>query len=623
MPTIHTDNPGPCPRREESAPWVQEHGNAWLAAIVESSDDAIVSKDLDGVVTSWNPAAERIFGYTAEEMIGQSIARIIPADQLEEEKLILSRVRSGQRIEHFQTVRQRKDGSHVYLSISVSPVRDASGSIIGASKIARDITSQHDGERIRGLLAAIVESSDDAIISKDLNGTITSWNHAAQRLYGYAPEEMIGESVMKIVPPDLHDEELRILAKVREGHRIEHFETSRIARDGRRIEVSITVSPVRSSSGAIIGASKMARDLTSLREADRTRATLAAIVTGSDDAIISKTLRGIVSSWNPAAERLYGFRTEEMVGQSIMKIIPPHLQHEEEEILAKIRAGEPIDHFETVRQRKDGTLIEVSITVSPLRDSLGRVVGASKIARDITAQREAQRRKDEFLAVLAHELRNPLAPIRNAIALFAQPGLTPEQRGRAHAIAERQFAHMSRLLDDLLDVSRLTRGHVELKRSRVELHTLVQQALEATRSYYEERRHKLVVREAGEPIWLLADAVRITQILANLLTNAAKYTDAGGEVEIATRRAGDEAVITVSDNGIGFDRDMQRRLFVLFSQDRTAIARAAGGMGIGLALVREFVERHGGTVTGESGGPGKGSRFTVRIPCCEAAAASA
>ena len=623
MPTIHTDNPGPCPRREESAPWVQEHGNAWLAAIVESSDDAIVSKDLDGVVTSWNPAAERIFGYTAEEMIGQSIARIIPADQLEEEKLILSRVRSGQRIEHFQTVRQRKDGSHVYLSISVSPVRDASGTIIGASKIARDITSQHDGERIRGLLAAIVESSDDAIISKDLNGTITSWNHAAQRLYGYAPEEMIGESVMKIVPPDLHDEELRILAKVREGHRIEHFETSRIARDGRRIEVSITVSPVRSSSGAIIGASKMARDLTSLREADRTKATLAAIVTGSDDAIISKTLRGIVSSWNPAAERLYGFRTEEMVGQSIMKIIPPHLQHEEEEILAKIRAGEPIDHFETVRQRKDGTLIEVSITVSPLRDSLGRVVGASKIARDITAQREAQRRKDEFLAVLAHELRNPLAPIRNAIALFAQPGLTPEQRGRAHAIAERQFAHMSRLLDDLLDVSRLTRGHVELKRSRVELHTLVQQALEATRSYYEERRHKLVVREAGEPIWLLADAVRITQILANLLTNAAKYTDAGGEVEIATRRAGDEAVITVSDNGIGFDRDMQRRLFVLFSQDRTAIARAAGGMGIGLALVREFVERHGGTVTGESGGPGKGSRFTVRIPCCEAAAASA
>ena len=618
MPNIHSDKAGPCPRGEGSAPWVPEHGYAWLAAIVESSDDAIVSKDLDGVVTSWNPAAERIFGYSAAEMIGQSIARIIPPGQLEEEKLILSRIRSGQRIEHFQTVRQRKDGTHVYLSISVSPVRDASGTIIGASKIARDITSQHDGERIRGLLAAIVESSDDAIISKDLNGTITSWNHAAQRLYGYAPEEIIGQSVMKIVPPDLHEEELRILAKVREGHRIEHFETSRIAKDGRRIEVSITVSPVRSSSGAIIGASKMARDLTSLREADRTRATLAAIVTGSDDAIISKTLRGIVSSWNPAAERLYGFRSEEMVGQSIMKIIPPHLQHEEEEILAKIRAGERLDHFETVRQRKDGTLVEVSLTVSPLRDSLGRVVGASKIARDITAQREAQRRKDEFLAVLAHELRNPLAPIRNAIALFAQPGLTAEQRARAHAIADRQFAHMSRLLDDLLDVSRLTRGHVELKRSRVELHTLVQQALEATRGYYEDRRHKLVVREAGEPIWLLADAVRITQILANLLTNAAKYTDAGGEVEIATRRAGDEAVITVSDNGIGFDRDMQRRLFVLFSQDKAAMGRAAGGMGIGLALVREFVERHGGTVTGESGGPGKGSRFTVRLPCCEA-----
>ncbi|HET7404459.1 MAG TPA: PAS domain-containing sensor histidine kinase [Usitatibacter sp.] len=618
MPNIHTDKSCPNPQREESAPRVPEQANAWLAAIVESSDDAIVSKDLDGVVTSWNPAAERIFGYTAAEMIGQSIMRIIPPDQLEEEKLILSRVRSGQRMEHFQTVRRRKDGTHVHLSISVSPVRDANGTIIGASKIARDITSQHDGDRVRGLLAAIVESSDDAIISKDLNGTITSWNQAAQRLYGYTPEEIVGQSVLKIVPPELYDEEHRILAKVREGHRVEHFHTSRVAKDGRRIEVSITVSPVRSSSGAIIGASKMARDLTSLREADRTKATLAAIVTGSDDAIISKTLHGIVTSWNPAAERLYGFRSEEMVGHSIMKIIPPHLQHEEEEILAKLRAGERLDHFETVRQRKDGTLVEVSLTVSPLRDSLGRVVGASKIARDITAQREAQRRKDEFLAVLAHELRNPLAPIRNAIALFAQPGLGVEQRARAHAIAERQFAHMSRLLDDLLDVSRLTRGHVELRRSRVQLHTLVQQAVEATRAPYEDRRHKLVVREAEEPIWLLADAVRITQILANLLNNAAKYTDAGGEVEIATRRAGDEAVITVSDNGIGFDRDMQRRLFVLFSQDKAAISRAAGGMGIGLALVREFVERHGGTVTGESAGPGKGSRFTVRLPCCEA-----
>jgi PAS domain S-box-containing protein len=517
-------------------------------------------------------------------------------------------------------MRQRKDGSKVYVSVSVSPVRDASGTIIGASKIARDITAQHDGERASALLAAIVESSDDAIISKDLNGTITSWNRAAQRLYGYSAEEMVGQPVLKIVPPELHPEEHRILEQVRAGHRIEHLHTTGVTRDGKRVEVSVTFSPVRSASGAIIGVSKVARDLTALHEADRARAVLAAIVTGSDDAIISKTLHGVILSWNPAAERLYGFRTEEMVGQSIMKIIPPHLQHEEDEILAKIRAGERIDHFETTRQRKDGSLIEVSITVSPLRDSLGRVVGASKIARDITAQREAQRRKDEFLAVLAHELRNPLAPIRNAIALFAQPDLRPEQRARALAIAERQFVHMSRLLDDLLDVSRLTRGHVELKRSRVELHALVRQAVEATRAPYEERRHRLHVREAGEPIWLDADAVRVTQILANLLTNAAKYTDPGGEVELCTRRAANEAVITVVDNGMGFDREMQRRLFVPFSQHKDAISRAAGGMGIGLALVREFVERHGGTVTAESEGPGRGSRFTVRLPCCEAPA---
>jgi PAS domain S-box-containing protein len=371
---------------------------------------------------------------------------------------------------------------------------------------------------------------------------------------------------------------------------------------------------VRNAAGAIIGAWKVARHLRAGREADRTRATLAAIVTGSDDAIISKTLDGIVTSWNPAAERLYGFTSDEMVGQSILRIIPVHLYFEEEHILSKIRVGERIDHFETTRMRKDGSIVHVSLTVSPLRDSNGRLIGASKIARDITAQRDAQRKKDEFLAVLAHELRNPLAPIRNAIALFGQPNTTKVQQDRAHAIAERQFQHMSRLLDDLLDVSRLTRGRVELKLQHVELRSLVQQAVDATRTLMGERMHKLEVSHSEEPLVLEADPVRITQIVANLLTNAAKYTDPGGAITLSTRRDRDEAVIEVADNGIGFDAEMHERLFELFSQEQSALARAAGGLGIGLALVREFVERHGGTVAAYSAGPGKGSRFTVRLP---------
>jgi len=594
---------------------VAGRANAWLAAIVDSSDDAIVSKDLHGIVTSWNPAAERIFGYTQEEMIGSSILRIIPEDLYGEERYILGRIRNGQRVDHFETVRRRKDGGLVHISVSVSPVRDGSGIVVGASKIARDITARFEGDRARGLLGAIVESSDDAIISKDLTGIVTSWNRAAEKLYGYTSAEMVGQPVLRIVPPELHDEEERILAKIRAGERIDHYETARIAKDGRRIEVAITVSPVRNAAGAIIGASKVARDLTPEREAERNRATLAAIVTGSDDAIISKTLRGIVTSWNPAAERLYGYTAEEMVGQSILRIIPPGMEGEEEEILAKIGQGERLDHFETTRLRKDGRLVRVSLTVSPVRDSLGRLIGASKIARDITGQEEAQRRKDEFLAVLAHELRNPLAPIRNAITLFAQPGANDAQRARALTIAERQVQHMARLLDDLLDVSRITNGRVELKKERVQLGILVQQAVEATRGLFESKRHHVRVVEAPEAIWLQADPVRVTQILANLLTNAAKYTDNDGCVLLETRREGNEAVITVSDNGIGFSAEMQQRLFVLFSQDETALARAAGGLGIGLALVREFAERHGGTVTGESLGPGLGSKFTVRLPC--------
>jgi two-component system sensor histidine kinase VicK len=589
--------------------------NSWLAALIESSDDAIVSKDLDGTVTSWNAAAERIFGFTAEEMIGSPILKIIPEDLHGEERHILSRIRQGLKVEHFETVRRRKDGRLINIWVTVSPVRDSAGSIVGASKIARDVTAQHEGDRARGLLASIVESTDEAIISKDLTGNVTSWNRAAERLYGYTAQEMLGQPVLRIVPPELHDEEARILAKVRAGERLEHLRTTRVAKNGRRIEVEITVSPVRNAVGAIIGASKIARDLSARDEAERDRATLAAIVTGSDDAIISKTLEGIVTSWNPAAERLYGYSADEMVGQSILRIVPVHLYFEEEHILSKIRAGERIEHFETMRIRKDGKLVAVSLTVSPVRDSLGRLIGASKVARDISAQREAQRRKDEFLAVLAHELRNPLAPIRNAIALFGQPNTTPAQRERAQTIAERQFQHMARLLDDLLDVSRLTRGRVELKKEHVELRSLVQQAVEATRGIMAERSHQLAVAHSDAAIFLDADPVRITQVVANLLTNAAKYTDPGGHISIATRREGGEAVIEVADDGIGFGLEMRDRLFELFSQDKNALARAAGGLGIGLALVREFVERHGGTVHGDSEGPGRGSRFSIRLPC--------
>ncbi len=464
------------------------------------------------------------------------------------------------------------------------------------------------------LLAAIVSSSDDAIISKNLDGIITSWNAGAERIFGYMPQEMIGQSVLKLIPPELRGEEAEILAQVKAGARVEHYETVRLTRAGARVHVSLTVSPVKGPSGKVIGASKIARDISDRITADRNSAVLAAIVQSSDDAIISKDLTGIITSWNPAAERLYGFTAGEMVGSSIMKIVPTHLVGEEERILAQIRSGEKLDHYETTRLTKTGGTVEVFITVSPIRDHDGRVVGASKIARDMSAQREAQRRKDLFLAVLAHELRNPLAPIRNAVALMKHESLSEQQRQRALLMAERQTTHMARLLDDLLDISRLSTGKVELKRERMDLRVTADQAVESVRPMLLGRHHTLSLENEGDPLWMQADPVRILQILSNLLSNAVKYTDPHGRIGVTVAREGGEAVVSVTDTGIGFSEQTRAHLFTLFAQAEGVGALSAGGLGIGLALTREFVERHGGTVQGESAGPGLGSRFTVRLP---------
>jgi PAS domain S-box-containing protein len=233
-----------------------------LAAIVDSSDDIIVSKNLDGIITSWNNTAQRVFGYSAKEAIGAHITLIIPKDRLPEEDSIISRVRRGERIEHFDTVRQRKDGTLIDISLTISPVRDSSGRIVGASKVAREITDRKRAERSTALLAAIVDSSDDAIVSKTLDGIITTWNKSAERIFGYLPEEAIGKHITLIIPRDRWDEESSIIARIRSGERVDHFQTLRRRKDGSLVDVSLTISPVKDSAGNIIGASKVARDIT-------------------------------------------------------------------------------------------------------------------------------------------------------------------------------------------------------------------------------------------------------------------------------------------------------------------------------------------------------------------------
>jgi PAS domain S-box-containing protein len=467
----------------------------------------------------------------------------------------------------------------------------------------------------RGRLAELedfLERAAEGLHMVGPDGTILWANQAELDMLGYARDEYVGHKIQEFhVDAEVIGD---FLQRLLHGETM-HSRPARLwCRDGSIKYVAVSSNGLFRN-GDFVCTRCLTRDVTGERQAEIAQARLAAIVESCDDAIISKSLDGTITSWNAAAESMYGYSAAEIVGSSVMTIVPPELRTEEEQILARLSAGERIDHFQTVRVTKGGQRLDVSISISPVCDRNGRVIGASKIARDISAQLEEQRRKDQFLAILAHELRNPLAPVRNALAIFRQPGVSADQRERAQQIAERQTEHMARLLDDLLDVSRITTGRVELKKRRLALKPLLEHAAEAVRDAMAAKGHVFDVHLSPDEVWLDADPVRIQQVVTNLLTNAAKYTDAGGAIELRSEAAGNEVAITVRDNGIGFLAEDRARLFTLFCQAASAGHRTAGGLGIGLALVREFVERHGGTVEAQSDGPLLGSTFTVRLPC--------
>jgi PAS domain S-box-containing protein len=366
---------------------------------------------------------------------------------------------------------------------------------------------------------------------------------------------------------------------------------------------------------------------------------LAAIVESADDAIVGKTLDGVVTNWNRAAERIFGFSAEEMIGQSISRIIPPERRDDFPMILEAVRRGDRVEHYETERVRKDGRRIFVSLTVSPIRDARGRIIGISKIARDVTerrrldAQREqlvaivqrshaeaaaANRAKDEFLATLGHELRNPLAAVRNAVE-SAQ--LDPALRARALEIATRQSRRLSRLVDDLLDVARLTQGGIRLNRETVAVAEILGNALESTSFLIEEQGHTLSVSLPSDTLRVDCDSLRLEQVLVNLLSNAAKYTPRGGRIELSGERENGHAVIRVRDDGIGIPPEELSRIFEPFFQTPRERERGAGGLGVGLTVARSFVLLHGGTLEAFSAGPGAGAEFVMRLPAAPDAVA--
>ena len=353
---------------------------------------------------------------------------------------------------------------------------------------------------------------------------------------------------------------------------------------------------------------------------DETGARLAAIVASSDDAIVSKDLRGIIQTWNRSAERIFGYTADEVIGRSITIIIPEERLGEETEVLRRICAGESVDHFETVRQAKDGRLIDISLTVSPIFGASGQIIGASKIARDITEQmrlkREAEhasRLKDEFLATLSHELRTPLNAVLGYAMLLSEGSLAPDQQNKATVVIRRNAEVLARLVDDLLDASRIVTGKMHLQFGPCDLGALLREALEVVSQAIQAKSLRLEVSIAEtEPV--IGDCDRLRQVFWNLLTNAIKFTPLGGSVTVGVEGVGAFVRVVVRDTGIGIPAQAIPYVFQRFWQVESTATREHGGLGLGLALSRHLVELHGGTIAVESAGTGKGAEFRIELP---------
>ena len=355
---------------------------------------------------------------------------------------------------------------------------------------------------------------------------------------------------------------------------------------------------------------------------------LAAIVDSSDDAIVSKDLNGIVITWNRAAERIFGYTADEMIGQSIRRIIPDHLQQEEDEVLARIRQGDRVDHYETIRQRKDGTLVPISLTVSPIRRTDGTIIGASKIARDITdAKRiqeererllylaqEAGRLRDEFLATLSHELRTPLNAIVGYSRMLQAGLLEGDRSDRAMEAVVRNATALTQIVEDVLDISRIIKGKVRLNVQKIDLSEIVTEAVETVRPAADAKgvRLETIVDAAASPV--AGDPDRMQQIMWNLLSNAVKFTGRGGTVQVRVGRIGSHVEIAVSDTGIGIAQEFLPHVFERFRQADGSISRERGGLGLGLSITRHLVELQGGRISVASEGSGKGSTFRIELP---------
>jgi PAS domain S-box-containing protein len=647
-----------------------------LATIVDSMDDAVITKDLDGIILSWNGGAERLYQYRAEEVIGQPISLLIPPEQPDELPAIMARFKRGERVDHYETTRVRKDGTRLDISVTISPIRDPHGRIIAAAAVARDISDRRRAERIRNARVAVAQVLAESQSLADAGprilqavGEALAWDYGGlwlvddhARVLRCAEVWVRGGLPLAEFASVSHDRTFtsgtglpgRVWLKglpawIVDVATDDNFPRAAIA-DRAGLHGALAYPIVLG--GQVVGVIEFfSRDV---RAPDTDLLDMMATIGGqigqfierrTAEAQLSRSEQelsdffenasvgahwagpdGIILRANQAELDMLGYERDEYVGHHVAEF------HADQDVINDIQRR--LERAETVRdcearmRCKDGTIKTVLIDASVMRGEDGRFIHTRCFTRDLSDRKRLEReleqhiaelaavdrRKNEFLATLSHELRNPLAPIRNALELMQLGGDDPQALANARGIIERQAQHLVRLVDDLLDVSRIASGKIGLRRERLALHAAIEGAVETSRPLIQAAGHTLTVVEPPEPIYLHGDATRLAQVFANLLNNAAKYTDSGGRISLTVERCGGEAVVSVEDTGVGISAQSLPTIFDMFTQVDPTPERQHGGLGIGLALVQALVTLHGGTVEAHSGGPGKGSRFVVRLP---------
>ncbi len=612
-----------------------------LRVTLRSIGDAVIATDVAGTVTYLNTVAEAVTGWSELEAVGQpleTIFRIVnetsreratnPAERALREGTVVGLAN--------HTVLIRRDGTECPIDDSAAPIRDDHGVVSGCVLIFRDVTAQRQNERERQSqlltarrLASIVESSEVAIVGKRLDGTIETWNAAAERVFGHSAVDAIGRHISLVIPPERLAEEDRIIATLKEGRRVEHFETERIRADGRRVVVSLSVSPIKDGDGNVVGASKIVRDVTHERQVEAERSRLITLIENSTDFIGVYGLDAVPIFVNHAGLEMVGLESIEAAREvSAWDFFFPEDQARiRDELFPAVLQKGHAEIEVRFRDFKTGAAHWMAYKLLALVDEVGTKIAIGTVSQDITRRKdlendlrklatelaEADKRKDEFLATLAHELRGPLAPLANVLELWKRSSSAEVLQG-ARETMERQLGQMVRLVDDLLDLNRITRNRLELRKTRVDLASVIAHAVEACRPLIDGRSQTIAMTLPERPCELHADPARLAQVFANLLNNSSKYTDPGGQIFLSACLDAGAVVVSVRDTGIGIPPEKLAGVFDMFSQVDSALDRSQSGLGIGLTIVKRLVAMHEGTVEARSAGLGKGSEFVVRLP---------